>query len=140
MTIIASKISNRIPSYWDENKFTVGNKELDFQHRTIFNLIDELETHQEMIDDAERVNELINSLIEYSKYHLSYEEYLLEVKGYSQLSSHKELHWDYIAKVSDFSIAATYQDKNQLKGILDFLRAWWNDHILVEDMKYKHVF
>lgn len=60
--------------------------------------------------------------------------------GYPGTLEHKDFHADYIEKYADLSMQAMSSGNEVTLILLQFLRDWWNEHILIEDMKYKNFF
>lgn len=111
------------------NRFSVGNPELDKQHKRLLAIIDQ-------VTDAADRQDLLQSLLDLNRYasdHFSYEETLLERCGYENIEEHAGLHEEFIAQIGVF-----LSNQNLKKEeLLSFLNHWWINHILVEDMAYK---
>ncbi len=125
------------PIRWEES-FSVGHVLMDSQHMIIIRSINQLIEYCQRASDDSSSQELKNVLFEahqYANTHLKAEEQLLESIGYEALESHKRLHEGYRAK-----IAAFYQFEitaSSLEQLILYLKEWWVNHILQEDMAYK---
>lgn len=121
---------------WSE-EFSVGDASLDSQHLYIIDLINRIIDCQNRPSHSDLIISTLSEINNYSRYHLEYEEALLERLDYPEFNEHKALHFEYLEKTSDLSSKAQNFDKNVTDEILEFLKDWWLNHILVEDMKYK---
>lgn len=128
---------------WKE-QFSVNVKEIDIQHKrlfelghTIFEILDQYDNEE---DSYEEIAKVLQELKDYTIYHFKHEEKLMEKYNYQNIESHKKEHEFFINKISDFKCQDIYikQDK-ALKNILTFLLDWITTHILKSDMKYKDV-
>ena len=118
------------------DKFSVGNKKLDDQHFKIVSFINELIDMPEITNQTVAL-ECIAKMLAYSKEHLEYEEKLLNENDYPDAAVHSVVHQFYVKKVENF-LKMTFSDNDNFKSeVLRFLKDWWTDHILEEDMKYR---
>ena len=126
--------------HWSE-KFSVGVKELDEQHRQIIEMLNRLISTPEARDaNSETVSEILTAMTRYSLEHFKTEEGLMKAHGYPNLEEHRQEHIAYRRKAIDFSTAATLGIESVPQILIDYLSEWWMHHILDEDMKYKPFF
>jgi len=121
---------------WSD-KFSVGLKSIDEQHIKIIELINTLIEHQNAPLDSDIMMDTITKLLKYSSQHLEYEEKLLKSLEYPVYKEHKELHSEYVETISGYTIEAINSKKIDVIVFLNFLKHWWSEHILIEDMKFK---
>lgn len=121
---------------WKES-YSVGIELIDNQHKHLFNLGNsalELIKSDSCIDKSQEIIQLIDDLIQYTKFHFSSEEsYMLKI-NFPLYNSHKEEHNTFIKKIN--SIDVTNLSVNQHKQITDlvsFLLNWILTHILEND-------
>jgi len=76
----------------------------------------------------------------YFRAHFVDEEKFLEEIAFPELEMHKKLHLDYIDKTVDLTFDAILRKDNVSNAMMQFLVYWWENHILIEDMKYKEFF
>ena len=124
---------------WDDS-FSVGNPDMDAQHKKIIELINELIEFQELPILPEKVHNTLYEMFLYSKGHLYDEEKLLQKNGYAELKEHLAFHEEYIEQMTGLLKTATNQEKKASLQIIQFLRDWWEYHILTEDKKYSALF
>ena len=126
--------------HWSE-KFSVGVKELDEQHRQIIEMLNRLISTPEARDaNSETVSEILTAMTRYPLEHFKTEEGLMKAHGYPNLEEHRQEHIAYRRKAIDFSTAATIGVESVPQILIDYLSEWWMHHILDEDMKYKPFF
>lgn len=124
---------------WTE-KFSVGNKEIDDQHKKWIEIYNT--AHEKMMSSDETLfrSSGVDALAEmkaYSEYHFSFEENLMESIGFDQLDSHKLLHNVFREKI-DKIILDTHQGIHVLNSeIIKTVENWLVNHILTEDQKIK---
>jgi hemerythrin len=117
---------------------SVGVKALDQQHQKIFQLINNLIKHHNTNNvDSEIISEALNEMVKYVQEHLDYEEKLLKENNYPDFSEHVSSHIKYIEQVTRFSLNIMNGDGNVPDELLQFLTNWWEQHILIEDQKYR---
>lgn len=125
---------------WKED-FSVGNRDIDEQHKKLFEIGQRLYDLISSIGDYDRFDEIMvifDELSEYVKYHFEYEEKQLEKCGYANLDTHKMEHYFFMKKInkereSDIDSA----QKDTLLRLVKFVADWIMQHILREDMAYK---
>ena len=124
---------------WSD-EYSVGVHALDQQHKKIVTLINNLAF--EMINDvpSDSVDEILNQMIKYAMQHLEYEEKLLSENNYPEYEGHKTLHTRYFEQFNQVASEAKLGGRQAKMNFLHFLQGWWQNHILIEDMKYKPFF
>lgn len=123
-----------------KDKFKTGIEEIDNQHKRLFDIGSELYNLVSLDDGSDHYDEIIALLTElsdYTKYHFSYEEKLMEKFNYSDINSHKKEHQKFIDKLNE--TLAKDIDMNQKQVVLDmieFIISWVSSHIVGTDFKY----
>ncbi len=111
--------------------------ELDDQHKAWLNIINEL--HDAMLKGKSNdvLEKTIIRLNDYTKKHFSTEESYLEKYNYPEIDSHKELHKNFIKRISEITEKFS-QGKNAFLSIeiMEELRDWLIKHIKSADKKY----
>lgn len=127
---------------WSD-KYSVGVEELDKQHQTFFQMINELEKSLKdnafgvaSADGKRKVYSLLMRLRSYALFHLLTEEQMLISWRYKDFIKHKRTHNDYIRVILDMEDRFYEGEISVAAKLLDFLKKWWMDHILTEDKKY----
>jgi len=73
----------------------------------------------------------------YFRTHFHDEEKLMEAIKFPGLKEHKLLHFSYIDKTAEFNFAKIAEKDTLAKEMMEFLIYWWQNHIIIDDMKYK---
>lgn len=121
---------------WSE-KFSVGIQALDRQHQVIFRLIGELSNVlASTTPNQYRAKALLNEIVTYAIVHFEDEEGFLSDVGYDEIEAHRKNHSAYAEYVGT-QMALSITDDHNYGDLLSFLRNWWQQHILLEDMQYK---
>lgn len=119
------------------HEFSVGKEFIDDDHKTLFNIYNQL---VEYLGDApykEGFAELLSKMTDYSLSHFSKEEeYMMSIK-YPNFKAHREQHKSYIKKTALYNSRFMSADPPVLKDVVLFLQDWWKEHILFNDMKYE---
>ncbi|NOQ63746.1 MAG: bacteriohemerythrin [Methyloprofundus sp.] len=123
---------------WDD-KYSVGLSAMDNDHKQLFSILDSL--YGMMADDVndQEINTIIQALLDYTHYHFSEEENVMQKMQYPELAQHQELHKKFIAQLE------VYQQEATSEGMAIFVAVkiantgsqWLKDHILVVDRKYQ---
>lgn len=122
---------------WME-RMSVNVTVLDDDHKKLIGLINRVHEVVERGGAREQVNAIVSELIDYTEYHFSREENMMEKAGYPALEDHKQLHAALVEKIKDYEQALN-EDLSQFEpmNLLEFLSRWLMQHILHEDRKYK---
>ena len=123
---------------WTE-AFSVGVHAIDDQHKKWIGIINKL--HDSIIndsDDKKLTAQIMDEMVEYSKFHFEFEESILEKNGYPKIADHLKLHNSYIEML--LKKVQEGQDGELMlnRDVMVMLINWLQNHILVEDMKYKY--
>ena len=121
---------------WDQEKFSVGIKKMDDEHKKLVELINALHTLQDA--DLAFVKKIINTLVLYTQIHFSHEEKILLKMHYPNFEAHHQEHLKFIGMVkkANDQLQVGVDEKKVLSQITDFLKNWLMHHILVEDRLY----
>ena len=120
---------------WDDNLNT-GEKEVDDQHKRLFDLINDL--RDSCIEDKykEKINDILIRLNDYVTHHFNSEEKLMFAKQYpidktyDHIQEHKELTrktWEIISEYEEGRMVT-------ILPLAEFLIEWLRVHIRERDM------
>ncbi len=139
-SVEGARVEGLQPIAWDDEKYDVGHPVLNQQHKKLIELLNEIV--RLINQDEPEVSKIAYHYQRFYKFfenHLEKEEQLLEESGYPSLKEHKAVHAGYLDRVTDLSIDG-FDDPETTQRLMLFLSAWWNEHILVQDMDYKSHF
>lgn len=117
---------------WSDSLLT-GNETIDYQHKTIFNYINDL------IKAAREENTLvieitIDELIKYALHHFRDEEETLKKLNYADFNKHLAQHERFTKQITEFK-SQFDQGKNVGEELINYLVSWLTVHIKEEDTK-----
>ncbi len=124
---------------WDSS-YSVGVKELDDQHKKMFNLIQDLKQSLGISDNRDAVVKVLNSLVAYTKDHFATEEFYFRQFDYEKTDDHIDKHIDLIAAVEKLVYQFEIGETLDVNLVMDFLNTWWSEHILGADQEYVNCF
>lgn len=119
---------------WKE-AYSVNIAEIDNQHKKLIELINNL--HDAMITGKakEEMSKILSGLVDYTLYHFATEEKIFDQYDFPGSKAHKKQHSDLIEQVA--ALQKKHEDGERVLTIdvMNFLRDWWNDHIMGSDKK-----
>ncbi len=116
------------------NKFSLGNNEIDSEHKSLINIYNELVDLSGHNDDHEMFSDILSKLTDYSLVHFSGEEKYMEELSYPNLKEHKECHKQFTYKMAMYNAKFTAGNPPDPKEIIRFIDQWLVNHILEMDM------
>jgi len=119
---------------WD-SAFSVGNTEIDVQHKALFALASSLESDL----DQDQIRLVILELHRFMMHHFESEENFMEAMAYPDIDEHKQQHNQLVNKLKQLDQLDLMSD-GPILALRKFLREWLSDHILYEDMRYANYF
>ncbi|MCK4708461.1 MAG: hemerythrin family protein [Gammaproteobacteria bacterium] len=132
---IHEKILARQLVKWEEN-MAVGIELIDNDHKTLLKLINELQTATQYKVDKTKIDEIMDQLINYTKYHFDREEFLMRNNNYPDYENHKKLHEDMINKMAECMEKYKSDPDHTIDDALAFLTDWLIKHIKGNDREY----
>ena len=124
---------------WGES-FSVGVRDLDEQHKQIVIMVDTLIEMNEAKVDSEIVSDTLTKMTRYAIDHFKKEEHYMLEYGYPEFASQRKQHQEFKRKTVNFCMETMAHKVTIPTEIFSYLRLWWTNHILQEDMKYKEFF
>jgi len=118
---------------WKES-FKVGIDELDRQHRTFLDYLNECYEH--VSAHAGLDPDMIEKLKRYAAVHFKREEELLRFSSYSDMESQEKQHIYFESKIRELEAALKTGKSKSIESVFEFMRDWFLNHILQEDKKF----
>ncbi len=121
--------------------YSTGITKIDIQHKVIIKILNELYSIVIIDKDSYKIDDILNELINYTVYHFGEEEKLFEKYGFNLKESHIKEHRDFEKEVT--CMVANGGKKNNetfVINLINFLKEWLTEHILVTDQKYVEYF
>lgn len=119
---------------WNIN-FVLGIKDIDQHHRHLVDLLNKSHAELKMGATVEKMQLVIDELVNYADYHFSCEERLMTATSYPEFAEHKKEHDMFALVANDFK-AGLSENKILPVEILSFLSNWITHHILQTDVKF----
>ena len=120
---------------WEE-AYSVGIDLIDDQHKKLINMINELYASFSSGEAQEKAPAIVKEMVKYTDYHFKTEEKFFDKFNYPNTVEHKKIHQSFVNKVVELQEGITSGKVNISYEIMDFLRQWFVQHVLVEDKKY----
>jgi len=123
---------------WSD-KYSVGVEILDHQHKTLIDMMNQLIDTPSIDSDSAIISGLLDNMIKYATTHFVEEERLMGLHGFPDFLPHQKQHVEFMKKTAEFCNVeeGTLVVHGFSETIRTYLREWWINHILDEDMKYK---
>jgi hemerythrin-like metal-binding protein len=117
-------------------KLILGIPEIDDQHKELVVLINRLHKAMKLKKGLKKSGEILTGLAEYTQYHFSHEESLLETYGYPDKTEHIKIHTKLVNQVMEFKTQFEEGKAALTMDLMKFLTDWLKDHIMKTDKKY----
>ncbi|MCE0495896.1 bacteriohemerythrin [Vibrio salinus] len=117
----------------------LGLTEINRQHETLVNLINELYYLLNNNYDLASVKRVVQGLIDYTGNHFKYEETLFDMFEYKDRHQHERIHSTLVSQVLDFQ-RRVESGEDISDELMSFLKAWLTQHIQKEDRAYSRLF
>ena len=120
---------------WSD-EYSVSIKEIDEQHKKLFDLLNELHSAMKEGKGKSILGKVIKELISYTEFHFSSEEILLKNCKYPHFAQHKLKHDEFTKKVKEYEQKYTDGSVILSQEIVQFLKDWLVNHIKESDKQY----
>lgn len=121
-------------------ELATGVKQIDEQHKNLVDICSRTFTLAKSRDEVDHYDEIVSLLEElrdYTRYHFSFEESLLEKFNYTDFEQQKMEHYLFLKRIEKMDMGNIDKDQtNSVLEILDMLVDWISSHIMNTDMKY----
>lgn len=114
-----------------EDKYSVGNPEIDQQHKGMFELGNQLIE----VSDERDMKFIMLRLYKYTREHFTHEEEMMKSIGFPLLAEHTLIHDNLISQLTKMSSQPLNTDQ-ALHEFKKFIYDWLIDHIMQDDNKY----
>ncbi len=120
---------------WD-NKYSVGISMIDEEHKKLIGILNKAIFAKKHNDNPEEIKEVLSEMAKYSQKYFSTEEANMIKFNFPEYQSHRNEHLDFTDKtIASYNklVMGDYQIANEL---LEYLKQWLVNHILVTDRQY----
>lgn len=123
--------------YEMKDEFLTGIKEIDDEHRRLFEIAEDtyqLKNAEFYADKYDEIKAILGELKDYTKMHFQHEEAYMESINYKRMFTQKIQHQAFIEKLEELDFSDIDENSDAvIDEILDFLTEWLVDHILEND-------
>ena len=120
---------------WDES-YSVKVEKCDEDHKKLFALINALHDAMSVGRGAQVVQKVVDELANYTRFHFSREESLLEKTHYPALVPHQAQHRIFVQQVEQFRQDLKAGAVGESVVVASFLKDWLTNHIKQTDRQY----
>ena len=118
--------------HWTKD-YAVGVRQIDQEHQRLFALAESL--HQAMLAGQGKaiLQDLLASLVDYTRYHFAHEEQLMQRIRYPDYPQHREQHEDLASKVRAIQDRFSSCEITITIEVMQFLMEWLKNHTTTSD-------
>jgi hemerythrin len=116
-----------------KDTYNIGVKEIDNQHRGLFDIISKLSTSRLYEPEGKYFFLMLNNFVEYAQVHFATEERYMQEARYPKFAEHQQEHKLFITQVSKLVRDVENKEIDIENKTLDFLKDWYLAHILGTD-------
>jgi len=127
-------MSKELISWSDE--LSIDTEMIDPEHKMLVKLINDLYAAFLEGKANDHISNILDNLTNYTVSHFKTEELFFEDVNYDDTDNHKKEHQDFVDKIVGFKTKFEEGDASLSYDIMNFLREWLQNHILVSDRKY----
>lgn len=120
---------------WNDS-YSVGVKELDYQHQQLINMLNELYEAMQAQKASDILGSILMKLVNYTKTHFATEEKYFAQYGYPDTAAHKKEHVALTDQVLKFKEDFDGGRTTISVSLTSFLKNWLITHISGTDKKY----
>jgi hemerythrin len=135
VVLLHNKLVKRRYLAWDDS-YSVGIESIDNDHKKLIHLINNLQTAIDYKTDTKFEKQTLDEVIDYTQYHFTREEGLMEDNGYPDFVPHKATHEKMIEKVNELVEAYESGEEGAIESLLNYLKTWLIKHINGTDQEY----
>ena len=138
---VAAPGSNKKHIDWSDS-YSIGIPKIDDQHKELLHYVNDLFNHASDNEEEERAffTDMIQSMVQYTKYHFSNEEKMMIATNFPGYTAHKKSHEEFVLKIIRIAKDFEAGKRLMLEKLAYFLKDWILSHIGVMDMQYAQYF
>lgn len=119
-----------------QSSFSVGIESIDHDHKKLLGMINQLQAAAHYKTDDDMVENVLNELLDYTQYHFSREENMMQQCNYPGLDNHKRQHAAMIAQVNKYIKEYRVDKTRTIEDVAVYLKTWLVNHINGSDQSY----
>ncbi len=119
-----------------EPKYELGIEEIDNQHKKWIEILNTFIEAREKGKEREVLKNVLQEIVDYTKYHFETEEKHMEENKYEYLESHKKKHKSLVNQVAEIVESVNINEARAIASLEVLLKNWVLKHILTYDKIY----
>ena len=125
---------------WDD-KYKIGYKRIDDQHKELVNIINDLYDcidYSDSEDDKlkEAFKNVLKKTVDYVAYHFTYEEKIMHAIQYRKLLEHSSSHREFTQTIYNYVLSYENGSLDAIHNLVKYLKEWLLNHVLVADKEF----
>ena len=118
------------------NVYNTGISKIDEQHKKLVNMINDLELAKGKENESQILRDVFYQLVDYTHYHFTQEEILMNEAEYPRTAAHKQQHKELIDQI--VSMLESLKTGKLIMGekLMSMLKDWLITHILGYDKEF----
>lgn len=117
---------------------SVGCKALDDDHKVLIQALNDFVEALETDEGVFVTDGIFSVLVDYTNYHFTREEKIMEACGYADIENHKKTHQELKEQLMDSRTRYMLNPNAVLEDeVRQFLTNWLQKHILISDISYR---
>lgn len=117
---------------------SVGCKALDDDHKILIQALNDFVEALEADEGVFVTDGIFSVLVDYTNYHFTREEKIMEACGYADIENHKKTHVELKEQLMDSRTRYMLNPNAVLEDeVRQFLTNWLQKHILISDISYR---
>jgi len=129
-----------MPYFEWSSGLSVNVQEIDDEHRKLIEMINSLNEAMLARKGREAQKSTIDAMVDYAATHFATEERYMQAFHYQGYQAHRLEHQKFTAKALDLQARADRASFILTLEIVNFLRAWLQNHIMGTDKLYQACF
>jgi hemerythrin len=117
---------------WDD-RYSIGVQKIDNHHKKLFSLLNKTYDSFLKFVPTDELDILFDELIDYTAYHFSEEEQLMQESRFPDFQAHKKEHDSFSQKIMEMHENFHSGKKSLSLEVISFLNNWLSNHILQLD-------
>ncbi len=132
---IHNKLIKKQTLLW-RSSMSTGIDLIDNDHKTLIKLINDFQQATEFNVSDEMIQNSLEEVLRYTKYHFAREETLMELNVYPDFAEHQKQHQAMIEKINLYTSEYRIDKSHAIDHVLHFLQSWLLQHIKGSDQEY----
>jgi hemerythrin len=123
-----------------KQEFALGVADVDYEHRELIELINELYGHLERQDSAVSVEDFLGEIYAKISAHFALEEKIMRAHDYDQYGDHKADHERLLDEIRDIMDAYEDDARFDKDALAACLSTWFTEHFKTKDARlHRHL-